>query len=423
MAAEDFNPFDNDDMVECYEIGRSLRSQCPVLRSDKGFVYTARWSECRDVFRDARLFASAGGARAPGVVVPPDQLLPNEMDPPLHPRIRRLLVSAFNPGMAGDVEPFTRRIVRATLDKVARELETGPCDVVRTATIPIPSAVTVHILGFPEADADQVGAWGAEIMDSDWVLFNRNERGVGFDGFPEFRDYINEHVAARRAERDPPGDLVTRLIQAEFEGAHLNDTQIRTVIAFLFLAGVSTTTALMGNLLYQMLADRPLFTQVQADPSLAPRAVEESLRYTSPVTFMARTAATDTALAGTPVYAGERIIIGISSAGRDPAAYGPDAEEYRLDRVDPPQHFAFGFGAHYCLGRDLGRMEASVFLQEVAARFPQLELAPGFAFEKLPVPFEWGPVQLLVTLGSGARPPVSGSVPAPGATETAGERT
>ena len=206
-----------------------------------------------------------------------------------------MLVSAFNPGMAGDVEPFTRRIVRATLDKVARELETGPCDVVRTATIPIPSAVTVHILGFPEADADQVGAWGAEIMDSDWVLFNRNERGVGFDGFSEFRDYINEHVATRRAESDPPDDLVTRLIQAEFEGEHLNDTQIRTVIAFLFLAGVSTTTALMGNLLYQMLADRPLFEQVRADPSLAPTAVEESLRYTSPVTFMARTAATDTA--------------------------------------------------------------------------------------------------------------------------------
>jgi cytochrome P450 len=395
-SAMEFDPFDNEDMSECYEIGRALRTQCPVLRSEKGFVYASRWAECQEIFRDARRFASAGGARAPGVEVPRDQLLPNEMDPPLHPRIRRLLVSAFNPAMVEEVEPFTRRIVRRTLDRVAKSLEVGVCDLVPTATIPIPSAVTVHILGFPEEDSDQVGAWGAQIMDSDWVLFNRNERGEGFDGFPEFRDYINAHVANRRRDPDPPNDLVTRLVKAEFEGERLNDTQIRTVIAFLFLAGVSTTTALMGNLLYQMLLDRRLYQQVIDRPSLAPVAVEESLRYTSPVTFMARTAVAETELAGTPVHPGDRVIIGISSAGRDPDAYGPNADEYRLDRVDPPQHFAFGFGAHYCLGRDLGRMEAAVFLQETAARFPDLALAPGFTFEKLPVPFEWGPVQLQV---------------------------
>jgi cytochrome P450 len=234
-------------------------------------------------------------------------------------------------------------------------------------------------------------------MDSDWVLFNRNDIGEGFDGFPEYRDYINAHVARRRRDSDPPNDLMTRLIKAEFEGQRLNDTQIRTVIAFLFLAGVSTTTALLGNLLYQMLVDRQLYQQVIDRPALASIAVEESLRYTSPVTFMARTAVRETELAGTPVHAGERVIIGISSAGRDPDAYGPHADEFRLDRVDPPQHFAFGFGAHYCLGRDLGRMEAAVFLQEVAARFPSLQLAPGFTFEKLPVPFEWGPVRLVVT--------------------------
>ena len=398
--AEDFDPFDNDDMTGCFQIARQLRERCPVLRSPKGFVYTSRWSEAHEVFRDTRRFASAGGARAPGVTVPRDQLLPNEMDPPLHPRIRRLLVTAFNPSMAQIVEPFTRRIVRERLDEVARRMADGPCDLVTTATIPIPAAVTVRILGFPDEDAAQVGSWGAEIMDSDWVLFNKNERGEGFDGFPEFRDYINEHVAARRGDPAPPDDLVTRLIQAEFHGDRLSDTQIRTVIAFLFLAGVSTTTALMGNVLYELLSERRLFDEIVCNPSLAPAAVEESLRFTSPVTFMARTAMTETTLAGTPVHPGERVIIGIASAGRDPLTYGPTADQFVLDRVDPAPHFAFGSGAHFCLGRDLGRMEAGVFLQETADRFPDLQLAPEYRFEKLPVPFEWGPVRLPVQAGT-----------------------
>jgi unspecific monooxygenase len=400
MSAKDFDPFDNAQMARCYEVAREQREECPVLRLPNGMVYTSTWESAHEIFRDTKRFASAGGARAPGVVVPRDQLLPNEMDPPLHPRIRRLLVTAFNRSMVEGVEPYARTVVRATLSEVDELLASGPCDLVPTATIPIPAAVVVRILGFPEADAKQVAAWGAEIMDSDWVLWNKNERGEGFDGFPEFRDYINAHIEERRHEADPPDDLVTRLIKAEFADERLNDDQIRTIIAFLFLAGVSTTTALMGNLVYQLLSERHLYNEIIRAPLLALTAAEESLRFTSPVTFMARTATQATELSGVPVNEGERVIIGIAAAGRDPAAYGPDADEFRLDRVDPPQHFAFGFGAHYCLGRDLGRMQAAVFVQELGQRFPNLKLADGFLFEKLPVPFEWGPVTLLVANGA-----------------------
>jgi cytochrome P450 len=167
------------------------------------------------------------------------------------------------------------------------------------------------------------------------------------------------------------------------------------------LAGSLSSSYMLGNLLYRYLVDEEGFAAVlRADRSKIPAAVEESLRHEAPVTFLFRTAKVDTEISGCPVHAGEHVMLGILSANRDESVY-PDAEEFRLDRADPPEHLAFGAGPHLCLGNHLTRMVGRVVLEEVIDRFApgQLALAPGFEWVCVAHIQEYGPETLDVVVG------------------------
>lgn len=396
-----FNPFDPADVHEMWDRTRLLRRVQPVSRPADGMVFVARYHDAKRVMRDRDHYLSGRGFRAPGVEVHPEERFIGEMDPPQHPRIRRIAVSALGPAAVAAEAPFTRGYADRLLEQVAIDAasDEGGTDLVSRFTTPLANAVPMHLIGAPIDDADLIERWGVELMHSDYPLFNRTEKGEGFGAaFPDYAAYIDELVTARRADDDPPDDLISRLIDAAPDGEHLSDRQIRMVIANMMLGGVSTTTNLLGNLFHVLVSDPELWAQVDADRALVPRMVEESLRHTPPIPVVLRTAALDGQLCGVDVAAGERVIIGISSANRDEEVYR-DADRFRLDR-DPsePEHLAFVAGPHVCLGAGLARLEAEVALDAFLDRFRpgRLALAPGWSFTTGPIYMEYGPVDLRV---------------------------
>ena len=395
-----FDPMDMS-RTKDWDLMARVRRECPVYRPAPGIVFTSRLDDTGKAFRDAKRLSSVGDMRAPGVVVPEDESFLGELDAPLHPKIRRILLRSFTPDGATAAEPWTRANVGRRLDAVRAA---GGGDLMAALAIPLPGSVAAHVLGLPDDMHDQVMDWCNELLHSSWPATGRTERGEGIAGaFPEFASFLDEHIAMRHAA-GPGGvdDLLSVMVHAgEPDGWHISDQHIRT-LSVNILAGSLSASYMIGNLLHRFLTDEAGFTAVlRADRSKVPVAVEESLRYEAPVTFLFRTAREAVAIGGCPVHAGEHVMLGIASSGRDEATY-EHADEFRLDRVDPPENLAFGAGAHLCLGNHLTRMVGRVVLEETLDRFGPgaLELAPGFEWVCVAHIQEYGPETLEVVVKS-----------------------
>jgi cytochrome P450 len=384
-----------------WEFLARLRRECPVSRPSEGLVFTASYQPTYQGFRDAKTFSSVGDMRAPGVTVPDDESFLGEIDAPLHPRIRRLLLRGFTLAAANAAEDWTRQAVRRRLEAVRAA---GGGDLMATIGIPLPGSIAAHELGLPDDEHDQFMTWCNELLHSTWPTMGRTERGEGIAGaFPELAAALDAHIAARRDRTaDGPQDLLAIMVQTvDDDGWHLSEQHVRT-LAINILAGSLSASYMVGNLLYRYLDESTGFAaQIAADPSLIPVAVDESLRHEAPVMFLFRTARQDAELGGCPVAAGEHIMLGIGAGNRDPDAYA-DPDEFRLDREGEPEHLAFGAGPHLCLGNHLTRMAGKVVLEEVLAAFPPgtLRLATGYEWECVDHMMEYGPETLDVVTAS-----------------------
>ena len=400
----EFDLFDPKQTQNMWDELAEMRAKCPVAQPAEGFFYTAKYEDTQRVFRDARAFSCAGGFRAAGVEIPDDELLMAEMDPPLHPRIRKFVLKSFNPGMAKNAEDFTRGYARSVWDEVDAA---GGGDLVALVSTRIPLAVTGHVLGLPVEDSAELSARFFALLHTDWPAYGLKDRtkpGVdeGIAGSaPELAAYFDEKIRERREGRVKSDDLLTQLVEMSVDGEQLSDERIRT-LAFNFLGAGLSTTNLISNLLYRLMTDSSFHAALVNDPELIPKAIEESLRLEPPVLFLFRTAVTETDLSGTHISPGDRIVTGIASANRDEAVYD-DASEFRLDRSGTPEHLSFGAGPHLCLGNHLARMEAKVALEEYLRRysFGQIQLAPDFHFELMPHYLEYGPESLNVVTSAG----------------------
>ena len=371
-----FNPFDPGQTRTSWEKLARLRSECPVSRPFEHFVYTAKYDDSRDVFRDGtRFFYGPAGMRKPGSDVPYEERFLGEIDAPEHPRIRRIMLRFFTPAAAQAVEPFTRAYVRERLERFAAlgaaEFRTEFSDI-------MPIAVTAHVIGMPAETIAQLTRDMVDIQDTESFL--TGNVGV-IDAFPQLSAYADTAIDERLSAAEPPDDLITAMLTANLDGERMSPRQARTLIVNL-LAGSTSTTATLDNLVYRLLSDPGFEAGLRADPSLIAKAVEESLRLEPPVLFLFREARVDTELSGCPVHQGERICMGIGSANRDEERFA-DSEDFRLDRQGEPEHLSFGWGPHLCLGAHLARMEARVVLEELFDLFPPggLALAPGYHYE------------------------------------------
>ena len=285
--------------------------------------------------------------------------------------------------MAGElVEP----VIETLLDAIA---PAGRADLVDQVTSKFPVQVICGIVGVPTKDHEQFNDWAMRINYG--PLYPEEGRAAS----QAMRDYLEPLVEARRTE--PTGDLLSELVHAEIDGARLTDEKIYGFLRLLLPAGAETTYRAFGSCLLALLERPEAMSRVLADRSLVPAAVEETLRWETSVTMVARVATTDIEIGGCPVPAGSSVSIINGSASRDEARWA-DPGEWDLDR-EPQQHMAFGTGPHQCLGMHLARMELEVGINAVLDRLPNLRLDPdaeaptisGYAFrgpQELPILFD-----------------------------------
>jgi cytochrome P450 len=399
MPGGEFDPFDPGQAQRAWPLLKELRRHGPVAPIAGGMHYVTRHAECRGVLRDTDAFSNASGMKAPGVEIPEEDRILGELDPPNHTAVRRVMVTALTPKVVHAAEPFIRGAAEGLLDGVTVP---GRADLVPAFTVPLPNRVTVHLLGFPAEDADTIATWAGALMVSEFPRTNRTERGEGFAAaFPEFAGYIDHKVERRAHElergKDVPDDVLTRLLQLEVDGERLGRNQLRALVRNLITGGLTTTSQLLGNLLYQMLKVPDLEGAMRADEGALANAVEESLRIAPPILFVARGCVHDTSIGDASVTTGERVIVGTGSANRDELLFD-DGDEFRVDRPNADQHLTFGYGPHVCPGAALARVVARIGIAAFLERFPPgtVRLADGYEFENVATFFEIGPRRLPV---------------------------
>lgn len=349
----------------------ALRRRAPVAwhpqQDGPGFWALTRYDEVRAVSRDSDTWSSQATGVFFDVPRPEDayqlELLMLTMDPPRHTALRGLVSKGFTPRHVARLSAHLQDMARQIVDEV---VERGECDFVEDVAGALPSYVIAELLGIPLADGRR--------------LYQLSETmNVGIVGDPaveqaqlEVFGYASELAAAKRSR--PGDDIATALLEAEVDGARLTDLEFNLFFMLLLNAGGDTTRNLVAAGTLALLEHPDERARLAADPSLLPTAIEEMLRYTSPVTVFTRTATRDTALRGVPMRAGERVAIFYPSANRD-EAYFTDPDRLDLGRTPNP-HLAFGGGGtHYCLGANLARVEAMAIFPEVLTRLPDLELA------------------------------------------------
>jgi cytochrome P450 len=314
-------------------------------------------------------------------------------DPPDHTRIRRLLSSTFSIRMVARVADMIERISSRLLDAVAAKGET---DLRRSYTYPLPVMVVGAMLGVPETDLDRFKSWALDIVFLVGSGSPTEQLAVAAqEHFAEMREYLHTLVAERRA--DPGDDLLSAMIAAADQEGRLSEDEIFANATFLMTAGHETATNMLSNGVLTLIRHPDQLERLRLDRSLISSAVEEILRFESPVQMTPRLAVVDGGLAGRTVKAGDALLLFLGAANRDPARF-PDPDRFDIARTDN-RHVAFGYGAHYCLGAALAREELRIALAQLLDRLPGLELTvddvgwqPTIDFRgPLSLPVRWRP--------------------------------
>jgi cytochrome P450 len=336
--------------------------------------------------RGPRARAAPGGYRLQRIML--------TMDPPGHTALRDLVRQAFSARRVAAMERAIRGIATAMIDEFADD---GHADLIGQLAYPLPLTVIFRLLGVPHEDIGMCRQWTGDLRQLRSAGARLPvERQVELAGnLVAYRQYIEDLVAVR--EGNPGEDLVSYLVQAKDEpgGSRLSLSEVTGIIQGLIIAGHETLANGLGNILYQLLADRSRWEEVRAAPGLIDAAVEEGLRADSPVSGIIRTATRPVTVAGMYLPAGTRLFLLLGSANADERCF-PRAGEFRLDRDGQSRHVAFGRGIHYCLGAPLARLEARVALRLLTVRLPGLRLAPGPGPHHVPVPIFRGLARLPV---------------------------
>jgi cytochrome P450 len=323
-----------------------------------------RYEDCERVLRDEETFL----ARINGELMRPflgETIL--EMDGQRHQQARGLIAHPFRPKV---VASWEEKLIRPTVHEVIdRFASRGRAELVREFAWQFPVRVFAKLLGIPLTDYEAWGRWAVELerLSVDW--------NAGVAAAEEVRQYFDPIIEARRAE--PNGDFVSELVTAELQGERLTDGLIHGFIRLLIPAGQSTTYRLIGTIMLAMLTNPDQMEAVRADRSLVQRAVEEALRWESPVQFAAREAAVDTEIAGVPIPKGSGVTSVLGSANRDDTRWD-DPDRFDIMR-EHKGIVAFGEGPHLCLGAHLARLEGQVALNAMLDRFDDIRLDPGDA--------------------------------------------
>jgi cytochrome P450 family 142 subfamily A polypeptide 1 len=351
---------------------RFMREHAPVYRDEAGGVIgIALYEDVLAVSRDPETFCNRMGQRPDS---PPFPSMIN-LDDPQHKRRRNLVNKGFTPRRVAEHEPRLREICR---DLIARVLPLGRCDFVRDLAAPLPMIVIGDLLGVAPEDRDRLLHWSDDMIAATSRTAPPEVQQRAAAAFAEYWSYNQAVVAERRAR--PRDDLMSVLVAAEIDGDRLGDDEILQEGLLLLVGGDETTRHVISGGMEQLCRNPDARAKLLAEPAKIPLAVEEMLRFVTPIQNMNRTATRDAVIRGEKIREGEKLLLLYPSANRDERVFErPDV--FDVERR-PNDHLAFGHGAHYCLGSALARLELRVMFEELLRALPDLELATP---ERLPL--------------------------------------
>ncbi len=370
-----YNPFHPDARIDPYPQYQRLREKAPVYRHPRlGMLVLSRYDDVVSVLRDPRFIANRTRSKAFQRNDPFSDLPPGMQegirksllmtDAPDHTRLRNLVNKAFTPRVVERLRPRVQEVVDGLLDRAASRSD---MELVRDLAYPLPVTVIAELLGVPAEERERFKSWSVGLR----VLVDPVASIQGMDGavraYEEMSEYFSDVFAARRAE--PRDDLVSGLVAAEVDGDRLDETELLALCALILGAGHETTTNLISNGVLALLRNPGERKRLADDPSIIESAVEEILRFDSPVQATDRVASEDCEIHGERVEKGSFVVTLLGAANRDPARF-PEPDRLDLTR-DDGRHVSFGQGAHFCLGAHLARVEAQIALTSLLARFPE----------------------------------------------------
>jgi methyl-branched lipid omega-hydroxylase len=354
-----------------HELFARMRAEAPVLWSNlpdgDGFWSLTKAQDIAAISKDSATYSSARN----GVFISEEMPLPVDVvravvlgkDPPEHTKYRVIVQKVMTPRMINALEDKIRDRVTRLLDAVC---EQGSCDVVRDISVELPLQTIAELLGVPQEDRMQLFEWTNQIEEA------TQGHADGMQAFGEIAMYLAGLIAQRK--ENPGDDLVTLLINAEVDGEQLNDLELTAFFALLMFAGNDTTRNTSSGGVLALIEHPDQYAKLREDPELIPNAVEEILRWVTPVMWFRRTPTTDVEIRGVPIKEGAKVVIWYASGSRDEEVVeDPMRFDVTRDKVD---HQAFGGGGrHFCIGSSLARLQLRILFEELTRRVPDMELA------------------------------------------------
>ena len=372
-----FDPLDPGFIADPYPYYHRLREAAPVYRTPQGFWLITRYDDVALALRDRRFGKDFVGNMTrrygenrlsePAIASLARTML--VLDPPDHTRLRALVTKAFTPRVIETLKPRIKEIVTDLLTEASKR--SGKIDIVRDLAIPLPATVIAEMLGAPQADRHKFRKWADDLLAFQGI--NKPPEPVLLQAqasLVEMRDYLMVQIEEKRA--NPKDDLLTKLVQAESEGDRLSVAELINTCVTLLVAGHETTTSLLGSSVFTLLKHPDDLAKIRVDWDLLPPAIEEVLRYESPVSRQPRLMKRDFELNGKLLKQGEIVFQMLNAANRDPA-YFEHPETFDIFRKNN-RHLAFGQGIHFCVGATLARAEANIALKTLFEMFPNIAL-------------------------------------------------
>jgi len=358
-----------------HDVFRVLRAESPVhfhpMPGGQGFWAITKYADVVAVSKDPRTYSSArGGTNL--MDLPPEelsivQMMMVNMDPPKHNKFRNLVSKGFTPRMIAQMEPLIRKAAARTVDAVATR---GECDFVPSIAGDLPLIIIADLMGIPQEDRARVFDWSNRLIGFDDPEFQTSPAD-GKVAAAELWMYANGLASQRRAK--PELDLTSMLVHASVDGEQLSEMEFEAFFLLLAVAGNETTRNAISGGMLALIEHPEQRRRLLEDPSLIPSAVEEVLRWVTPVIHFRRTVTHDVLLRGQQLREGDKVAVFYPAANRDEEVFAAP-NKFDVGRM-PNEHLSFGVGQHFCLGASLARLELRVIFEELLKRLPDIELA------------------------------------------------
>jgi cytochrome P450 len=376
MAAEvEYNPFDPSMLADPYpHYARLVTGPPRFLANGLPIVMVARYRDVVTVLRDHANFSSS----IPRNMIPsgadPFGGAPTMpfSDPPVHSRLRRMVARDFSPRRIAAMESHIAEVTRDLLDANARG---RTFDLMSAFADQLPVVIIAEMLGVPTQDRERFRTWSDIIASNSVTTPGMPAAPIVVEAVAALREYFTDAIVRRRSGRG--GDLISALVAAHEDAEALSTDELIAFVVLLLIAGNETTTNLIGNGLLALARNPHQYERLRMDRTLIRSAVEEMLRYDSPVQTLMRFATRDIEIGGTAIAAGNVVATMFGAANRDPAQF-PDPDRFDVGRT-PNDHVAFGEGIHFCLGAPLARLEARIAIEAIVDRFATVALAEPYA--------------------------------------------